>query len=863
MKQLTISLTIVFALLLFNGMGNKAYAATINSAASGPWHSTSTWSGGNIPNANDDVVITGHTVTLSTNQSIQSVIVQSVASAAGKLIVEATGYLTASHATNTLIIRGGEVENAGTINLTVTASSGYTDCIRYENTGNHVRSGRYSGTGTLIMVCTASGNGTAVRMRQLNAPCYFSVGGTYIVSIPNERPFFNIAGNNIIDGTGTITAGTSENPINYNLFLFGTASSSLTIEPTVTFNSFSNIATSDMSPIYFKELGSSSVSLTNKGTINLDGTGSNAIVSTSSNTVTINNQGSINISGAFTQSALGNGSTNSNSALNINNTGSFSIAGLPASTTALNCRQATGGSITFSNSTNATFDLNIANTSIGTSARSRINNSGNIVASGIFNGQFDILTGGVLTVNAGKQISFNGTFINNGTLNLKSNATGTATLLNSGTLSTGSYIVEQYLPTSRNWYVASPLSNAKALGAGFEYWQYNEPNGSNANNWTAVAENETLAPGRGYIVKPEAETTYAFSTTNGTLNTGDITVPITRTTGVTKSGFNLVGNPYPSYLNLNDLLTGELETSYWMRSRNGSNAAWVFDSFNKNGNVAVNNSGKSVTTYIPPMQSFWVRIKPNVASTNLVFNNAMRSHIDNSGNRFRAPQNTPLIRLEISNGTTTDQTVLYAHANASDALDSFDTHKMLNNSASVPDIYSMVGTQKMVINGMSTLPLNVEMPLGIMVKEAGNFSIRASEVRAIDADIVLIDKLNSNAEWLLNGADEYQFASAATTHAERFAIVLRAPGTTTGKNPNNLLSTQTMVFVDAFKNINISCSMAVNKNANVAIYNSVGQKLTQQKLENGSACIAVNHNGVYLVEITVDGATTTKRVIAK
>lgn len=464
-----------------------------------------------------------------------------------------------------------------------------------------------------------------------------------------------------------------------------------------------------------------------------------------------------------------------------------------------------------------------------------------------------------LTVNSGQTLTVSGN------LTLESNAAGTATLVDNGTISvTGTITAQQYLAGSRNWYVASPVSNANALGAGFEYWQYNEPDGSSATeNWTVVSASTPLVPGRGYVVKPSGETTYAFSTTTGTLNTGNVTVPLTRTVGVTKEGFNLVGNPYPSYLNLNDLLTGDLETSYWMRSRNAGNTAWIFDSFNKDGNVAVNNSGKTVTTYVPPMQSFWVRVKSGVASTNLVFNNTMRAHIDVTNNRFRAPQNTPLIRLEMSNGTASDQTVLYAHADASDAFDRFDTHKMLNNSATVPDIYSMLGSQKLVINGMQSLPLNIEMPLGILVKEAGNFSIRVSEMRAIDADIVLIDKLNGNAEWLLNGGAEYQFASSTTTHAERFALVLRAPGTTTGECCNDILGAQTMVFVDAFKNININCAMPVNKNAKVAVYNAVGQMLTQQNLENGVARIAVANHGVYLVELNVDGLKTTKRVIVK
>jgi hypothetical protein len=144
-------------------------------------------------------------------------------------------------------------------------------------------------------------------------------------------------------------------------------------------------------------------------------------------------------------------------------------------------------------------------------------------------------------------------------LTLESNALGTATLLDNGTLNiSGTITAQQYLASERNWYIASPLNDVNALGVGYEYWQYNEPLGSSpTENWTVVSAGAPLIPGRGYIVKPSTTTTYSFSTATGSLNSGNIVVPLTRTAGVSREGYNLVGNPYPSYLNLSDLLTGD------------------------------------------------------------------------------------------------------------------------------------------------------------------------------------------------------------------------------------------------------------------------------------------------------------------
>ncbi|HET7732544.1 MAG TPA: hypothetical protein VFK73_01800, partial [Paludibacter sp.] len=68
-------------------------------------------------------------------------------------------------------------------------------------------------------------------------------------------------------------------------------------------------------------------------------------------------------------------------------------------------------------------------------------------------------SGGELTVNGGKQFTVLSGLTNNGTLNLKSDVTGTATILTPTTISgSGSTNVQQYLTGGRNWYISSPVS---------------------------------------------------------------------------------------------------------------------------------------------------------------------------------------------------------------------------------------------------------------------------------------------------------------------------------------------------------------------------------------------------------------------
>ena len=319
----------------------------------------------------------------------------------------------------------------------------------------------------------------------------------------------------------------------------------------------------------------------------------------------------------------------------------------------------------------------------------------------------------VIKVQPGAKLTLNsGSAVSSGKICLQSTSSGTATFVdNNSATSTVAGNVEQYLPQGRNWYVSSPISAGSTanLNTGTSVLSYNESTAA----W--ITESGSLTAGKGYISVSSAGTGTSNIIYDGTLNTGNVSVTLSRT-GSTKTGFNLVGNPYPSYLDFSkvDTTASNILSSIWYRTKttpvNGV-SSYTFDTYNGKSNIATSLGATPVTNLIPPMQAFWVRVKSGTDGI-LTFNNSMRAHADNVTNKLKAPrvkeQTQQLLRLEVSNGVNRDQAIIYSNANALNGYDSYDSPKMTNGSANIPEIYTSVGVEKLVINGLESLTDNVE-----------------------------------------------------------------------------------------------------------------------------------------------------------
>ena len=517
-----------------------------------------------------------------------------------------------------------------------------------------------------------------------------------------------------------------------------------------------------------------------------------------------------------------------------------------------------------------------------------------------------VQSGGILTINIpkafnsltvapGARLTLNSEKTLNvaGALTLQSSASGTATFVDENTtseLTLGSSTVQQYVGSSRNWYMSSPVSGAAALptvdSGTLTFYSYPENDSRQAAGvngvyaagavWNSVSSG-TMTVGTGYIVHSSASTpTITFSGTG--LNAGNQTISgLTYTSANPKHGFNLIGNPYPSYLNVLPSITAntQLDATVWYRTRDTNETPlYHFETVNATTGVGTNASltGR-VTGYIPPMQGFWIRTKSNNQSITL--SNTNRSHelTDVSMTGYANTPTTPLkapamknqvytlLGLNVSNGTYGDETILMFVPEATSGLDAYDSGKMNNNNASIPEIYTVVGGEQVAINCSNSIQYDTEMQLGFTTGTAGTFSIKASQFSNFDAGtkVILKDYLDINNPVIadLSDGSSYTFSSAITSNNNsRFALVFRAPSIATDINPESIGN----VWIST-RNGQIVVNCTANRTT-LEIFNIVGQKVISRNLTGTFA--QLNNSlatGTYLVKLTTEGKSITRKII--
>lgn len=470
-----------------------------------------------------------------------------------------------------------------------------------------------------------------------------------------------------------------------------------------------------------------------------------------------------------------------------------------------------------------------------------------------------IATGETLTVNPGKQLTVSGTATNNGTIKLLSDGTnGTATVV--GNVS-GTAEVEQNLSAVRNWYMSSPVSDATGLPTAstgtLTFYSYpeddakqeaddtNDPKLWTKGNFWETVSTGTFAVGKGYIVLPSASTTISFS---GKLNAGDKNVGLTYTSTNPKKGFNLIGNPYPSHLTWTKAFVEDetnaalIEPTIWVRT---NSSGWIFMTYNGISGLAVPNTTLLSQGIIPPMQAFWVRAK--TSGTLTLDSKLTRSH--QTSNPLKAPAATKtdrqLVRLQVSNGSLSDEMVIYSDPNASNSYDAYDSPKMMNSSSSSAAInmFTTVGSENLVIDGRNTLPLDVTIPVSFATNAfaSGSYTISANELTNIPSSVT-VKIIDNGVETSLSEGGTYTFTAAAGT-TKTLGLILRSPGTVTGVENGN--ADYLNVYANGNRQIMVNAPAATLVN----IYNATGQRIAGKNMSGTSLQIDVPAAGVYMVSV--------------
>ncbi|MEI6749997.1 MAG: T9SS type A sorting domain-containing protein [Bacteroidota bacterium] len=446
-----------------------------------------------------------------------------------------------------------------------------------------------------------------------------------------------------------------------------------------------------------------------------------------------------------------------------------------------------------------------------------------------------IQTGAVLTINAGKALTVSGTLTNNaGTAGLVVRSGGSLIQHSADVSAT----VELALPASASgeWHlISSPVANSTAEMFLGKYMQtYPEPNPLHTYDDVTIPLTPLTAM-KGFALWGDAAG-YSASFT-GPLNTGiQSNNTLTRSGTGTAWGWNLVGNPYPSYIDWLSvgMVKGNLNNATYFHVDKDNWAAY-------NGGVGT----LTASQYIAPGQGFFVQVTDGSAAGSLNMDNTVKVHA--TAPFYKSSVNN-LLRLQVSGNDNIDETVIRFLPDATTAYDgNYDAYKLFGDDANAVQIYSVSGDE-LAINA---LPETTNVQVGMRAGTSGIYTIAATEIKDF-SEVALEDTKTGVFTDLLNNS--YSFSFVPGENEQRFILHFGPLSVNETESPvAGIYSNQGIVYVE----------LKDNAKSSIYIYTITGQLVAKASANQGINKINLANTGNYIVKVVTDKNSMVKKVFVQ
>lgn len=387
----------------------------------------------------------------------------------------------------------------------------------------------------------------------------------------------------------------------------------------------------------------------------------------------------------------------------------------------------------------------------------------------------------------------------------------------------------------------------------------------------AGTDTTPLDPGIGYRAASSDNDTFTFT---GTANNSLVSVDIINSgpSEPAEQEWNLVGNPYPSYLNVQDFLLHEVSPGVRnIQLMNAETAAiYGYDGSALDGWTIYNLATTTASSVLAPGQGFFVSADAtNVIPYDLEFTPAMRA-TGNTDDFILGRNNGFLnshLKLQLSNNNTSKNTDFYFIENTTLGLDPAYDAGVWGNNAGDFSIYSQLVEENVgIAMAIQSLPNDdfesMVIPLGINsnANEQITVSISESDLQA-STDVFLEDRLN-NTFTLLSQTDFVITPNEDLSGSGRFFL----------RFAEETLSTSEIGFDDlrifATKTPRqITVSGLLTEDTTFTLYDIRGRLVLTAELDDSQLSNQVDvsafEDGIYVVKLDSYNKTKSQKVILR
>jgi M6 family metalloprotease-like protein len=458
---------------------------------------------------------------------------------------------------------------------------------------------------------------------------------------------------------------------------------------------------------------------------------------------------------------------------------------------------------------------------------------------------------GKLTINPSKAL------LAKGIITLESDSSGKASLINNGMLTASSNTVNCFIDNPDEFHILSSAVSAQSISPDFNqlngFYLWNEALANwiefaNQTDFSASNNGNNFIPGKAYAASFPSITTKSFS---GNLNNGIINVPLTVTQGA-YSGWNLIGNPYPSAINWNTS-TG-FDRGMLDNAASNNAAIWIWNpnvgnygSFISNGTAGTN----GVSNYIASSQGFWVK----AASAGIFkFNNNALEHASQTWLKSSSIENSIDLKVICDENSFSDEIIVnFGYTN-----DLGGAEKKFSINPSAPGLYSVKMNKYYSINNLTTTDQHNILPIGFKPGINGNYRIQAGNTNSFSTPTyIYLKDLFTNTVIDLHQIQNYTFTATINDNADRFQLLFESTPLAVSTN-----YIQDIYIYSNNKNIYLNCN---EKILEIFIYNMLGQIIKKNECSNESVSIDMKGNttGCYIAKVISSNKVYTKKIIVK
>ena len=346
-----------------------------------------------------------------------------------------------------------------------------------------------------------------------------------------------------------------------------------------------------------------------------------------------------------------------------------------------------------------------------------------------------------------------------------------------------------------------------------------------------------------------------FLQNRGTLNNGTISIPVTADapewTGL--KGYNLLGNPYQSFLDFDEFVNAEANADLW----SGSNYAQTYAVFDpsdmtttgaKGGKYLQYKSGSSdgsntASQYINMHQGFFIQVGQNGTA---YFTNAMRTN-DATPNFRGARPTYPLINFTLTDEEgQTDIAVLELNRPENDGA------KKMRLGDPAGRIYFNYDDEHLAIYFRNSD--KDYQSLCFAAEEDGNFTLSWNTANANFSSLTLVDNITGVKTDMLTH-DHYTFQGRVSDYATRFKIVF---GAFTDVEEQEETLTETFAFINGD-------NLIVNGTGHFDVIDVLGRVIYATELTDtqNTVSLPANFKGVGVLRISNGNEVKVQKIIIK